>query len=100
MENTTSERLKSLRIQQNLSQSEIARRIHVSPSLVSAYEKNERSPSINTLIRLADVLHTTTDYILCRTNDKDNRHTYIDVSGLSDRQVDSIKNMVEAIKTP
>ena len=48
-----SKKLTLLRQQNKLSQSEVARRIGVSSSAVSAYEADEISPSLETLVKLA-----------------------------------------------
>ena len=63
----TGERLKQLRETYQLSQNDVAKSLDVSPALISSYERNERMPSPSKLSSLADIYHTTTDYLLCRT---------------------------------
>lgn len=62
-----------------MSQTELAKRLNISKSVVSYYEKAERSPSPDVLIKLADIFHVSTDYMLGITKKK-----VIDVSDLSD----------------
>lgn len=97
MQDSMGERLKTLRTKQQLSQSDVAKRIHVTPALISAYEKNERNPSISSLISLADVYRTSTDFILGRTNTNSTR-TYIDVSELSEAQLKVLQDLINIMK--
>jgi len=34
-----------------------------------AYESNDRHPSLRMLVKIADKLNVTTDYLLCRSNE-------------------------------
>lgn len=94
MDNTMAKRLIELREKNNFSQSFVARQIGVTPALISAYEKQERNPSINKLIALADIYHVSTDYILgrVRTNDAS---TIIHVEHLTDTQIKIVRDLVE-----
>ncbi len=87
-------RLKELRKKNQLSQSAVAKRLNSTPALVSAYENAERSPSIDKLIILADIYHTTTDYILGRSQDSDDR-ILLDVTELSDEQRLIVRNLIK-----
>lgn len=49
-----------------LTQAALAEKLNVSQSAVSMYETGERTPTIPMLIKLADVLHCTTDELLDR----------------------------------
>lgn len=94
MKNTLSERLIQLREKNNFSQSFVARRIGVTPALISAYEKRERKPSIDKLIALADIYHVSTDYLLGRTY-QDDSSKIINVENLSDKQIRILRDLVE-----
>lgn len=94
MEKTMAMRLIELREKNNFSQSFVARQIGVTPALISAYEKQERNPSINNLIALADIYHASTDYILGRTRINDVSST-INVENLTDKQIKIIRDLVE-----
>lgn len=50
------ELIKQAIIEQNLTQREVADRIHVSPQTLSAYVNNRRSPSLQCFIDLVDLL--------------------------------------------
>jgi transcriptional regulator with XRE-family HTH domain len=88
-------RLSELRKKYKLSQTEVARLLGVTPALISAYEKCERTPSIERLISLADIYHTSTDYILGRTRTNDNDAVLLDVTNLSENQIRILRELIE-----
>lgn len=89
-------RLRDLRIKYGYSQKEVSEKIGVSPSIVSGYESGERTPSTQVLLSLAYLYCCSTDYLLGKQNDSS--QLVLDVSGLSDKQINAIKNIVEAMK--
>lgn len=99
MPNTISERLISLRLNNNYSQSFVAKQIGVTPALISAYEKQERKPSLEKLIALADIYHVSTDYILGRSYKNDSSCT-INVDHLNDNQIRIIRELVSNMNQP
>lgn len=60
--------LKELRKDKNLSQSDIAKEFNIKQSMYSMYESGRRTMKIEMLCKLADILDTSTDYILGRTS--------------------------------
>lgn len=89
-------RLRELRMKYGYSQKAVSQKIGISPSIVSGYESGERTPSTEVLLSLAYLYGCSTDYLLGKQND--NSQLVLDVSGLSDKQINAIKNIVEAIK--
>ena len=87
-------RLKILRKKNGLTQAEVAARLGATPALVSSYEIGERFPSLEKLILLADIYHVTTDFILGRTYNPDNR-VMMDVTELSEEQRSIIQNLIK-----
>ena len=96
--NTMSERLIKLREKNKMTQTDVARVLGVSSDLISAYEKNERNPSIDRLIALADIYHTSTDYILGRTT-QNNNTILLDISHLSEKQIQILRELVDDMRT-
>lgn len=94
MVRSIAERLIELRKKNNYSQTFVARRIGVTPALISAYEKQERNPSLDTLIALADIYHVSTDYILGRSHNDDSSKL-IDVSHLTNEQIRILRDLVD-----
>jgi len=59
-------RIKELRIAKSLSQQTLADKLGIMQHTVSKYENNNKRPSLEILILLADILETSTDYLLGR----------------------------------
>lgn len=86
-------KLRSLRIEKNLTQKQVADRIGLAISAVSSYESGSRYPTYDTLIKLARMFHVSTDYLL-GIADKRN----IDVTGLDDEDVGLISQLVDKLR--
>lgn len=63
------EKLKSLRKDKKLSQEDFAIIFGVGRSTVTKWERNEREPDFDTLIKIADYFNVTTDHLLDRYQD-------------------------------
>lgn len=57
-------RLKELRTSMGLTQEELGKVVNVTKVSICCYEKNNRVPNIETLLDLAEALHTTPNYLL------------------------------------
>ena len=64
------ERLKALRKEKNLKQSELGELFDLSPSAIGSYERDLREPAYNHLIAFANFFNTSVDYLLCRTDER------------------------------
>jgi len=62
------ERLKELREKRHITQVRLSVATEVSQETISAYESGKAMPSADTLVKLADFLNTSTDYLLDRIN--------------------------------
>ncbi|MBP1581986.1 MAG: helix-turn-helix transcriptional regulator [Oscillospiraceae bacterium] len=62
-------RLRDLREDQDLRQQEIADYLGISQTVYSRYERGFQVIPVIHLLKLADFYHTSTDYLLGRTND-------------------------------
>ena len=58
------EKIKKLRIQNGMTQKQLADKLFVSPQAVSRWENNEVEPSISIITKLANIFEVTTDEIL------------------------------------
>lgn len=65
---TFPERLKMLRDDKGFTQQQLAEVLNITVSSVSHYENGSRQPSIEILIRLADVMNVSVDYLVGTTN--------------------------------
>lgn len=83
-------RLKDLRQQYGLGQAQVAKMANVTKNAISTYENGTRSPSLETLVRLAVIYRVSTDFLLGVANDQ-----FLDISGLTEEDVAAIKRLVE-----
>ncbi|EOO12773.1 helix-turn-helix domain-containing protein [Bacillus cereus] len=58
--------IRDLRKQKGITQKELAQSLQLSESTIGMYERNERQPDYNTLIRIADYFNVSTDFLLGR----------------------------------
>ena len=68
------DRLRERRTERGLLQRELADKIGISNRNISSYEKNDREPSYDILVKLAEALDCSTDYLL-GVVDEPNRFT-------------------------
>lgn len=87
--------LRVLRTQAGLTQQQLASQIGVTKTVVSYYERHERTPSPEVLIKLTKVFHVSADYLL--GIEKKSGRT-VDVSGLTDEEVEEIERMVALLR--
>lgn len=86
-------RLKTLRLQRNMTQADLAEMLGLTKSVVSAYETGLRMPSYDVLISIARVFKVSTDFLLGVEKKND-----IDLSGLTDEEVKAIKNLIKSMQ--
>jgi len=60
---TFAERLKELRLYYDLTQSEFAEKIGIVPNTIITYEKNQKKPSVDTLIIIAKTFNISLDWL-------------------------------------
>ncbi|CRZ34959.1 DNA-binding XRE family transcriptional regulator [Herbinix hemicellulosilytica] len=58
------DKIKVLREGKNVSQKELAQAIGVSDVMISLYEQGKKSPSLPTIVKIADYFNVSTDYLL------------------------------------
>lgn len=95
MINNLGDKLKSARIQNNLSRKAIAERTGVSVSMIGLYESNVRQPSLGILVKLSAVYKVSVDYLL-GTDSNTRNVLYLD--GLTDKQINALKMTVDCFR--
>lgn len=70
-ENFRHNRLRELREDADLSQVQLARLLDMSQTGYSKYETGENDIPTSILIKLSKIYHTSIDYLLCQTNEKE-----------------------------
>lgn len=66
-------KLKELRLEKSINQSELGEIIGISPSTVGMYERDQRFPDKDTLGKIADYFDVSVDYLLCRTDERNSK---------------------------
>ena len=64
-------------------------------SAISSYENGSRLPSYDILIKISRIFKVSTDYLLGCVDEKSQT---VNVSGLSDKQIDSIKSSINTFR--
>jgi transcriptional regulator with XRE-family HTH domain len=67
---TFGDRLRTLRNERKLLQSQFGDIFGLSQSAIGAYERNEREPSLSHIVAFADYYGVSVDFLLCRTNER------------------------------
>ena len=81
-------RLKELRKKNGLTQQQLADALDITKSTVSYYERGERAPSPEILIKLANTFHISTDYLLGIE-----KTDYLNTEGLTDDDLAALRHM-------
>lgn len=84
-------KIKRYRMSSKMTQAEFAERLGVTGAAVSAYENGIRQPSFDVLVKIANILGTTTDALLGRVSHDEKT---INVSQLTEGQIHTIENLV------
>ena len=97
MINGLPQRLHEMRIKFGLSQREVAKQIKKSPSVVSAYETGERTPSTEILLVLSYLYRCSTDYLLGK--DRETPEVTISTDGLTPEQIQAVISLIKTMKS-
>lgn len=87
-------RIKQLRQRADMTQSELARSLHVSSALISAYELGERTPSLKILTQLAGLFQVSSDYLLGI-----NSSSLYDLDELSYEETLAVQTFIDMLRT-
>ena len=85
--------LKTLRLKENMTQVQLAQKLGLTKSVISAYETGLRLPSYDVLIHIAKIYNVSTDYLLGLEHKQE-----IALSGLSHEEINALLNLIKAMK--
>lgn len=100
-------RIKQLREEYGYTQQELADKLKKAKSTVAMYENETRKPSLKVLEQLSTIFGCSVDYILGISDSKNNdvlkdirmaSYNGVDVEGLSDKEIEEIKQFVEFVR--
>ena len=86
-------RLKNLRQQHHLTQTQVANRLNLSKTSISGYENSVKTPSQDVLIKLAGLYRVSTDYLLGLDDEE-----MISVEGLTRQQRRLVEELVRMLQ--
>ena len=78
-----------------LSQVQLAEKLGVKKQSVSNWENDNVIPSVEMLERIAEYFNVSTDYLLGRENSSNIGRHLVDVTGLSQKQIEHIVLIIE-----
>jgi transcriptional regulator with XRE-family HTH domain len=104
---SVNERIKQLRVENNLTQSELAEKVGLTYVQIGRYEKGKSNPSADVLQKLASVLNTSTDYLMngkteqveAQLADKELIRQFQEVEKLSPEDKNLVKTFLDAFIT-
>lgn len=87
------DRIKVLREQKGITQTDLAKQLGITRSSVNAWELGISVPSTQYIVELAGIFKVSTDYLLC----VDNTAT-VSVAGLSEKDIQLIHRIISHLK--
>ena len=93
MKNDINERIHDLRERSGLTQTDLAMRLGVTRSCVNAWEMGVSRPSLDNILSLGRIFHTTTDYLLGLDN-----HETLLVEGYSIEEKELLMRLIHYIE--
>lgn len=91
-------RVKNLRQSKELNQVQLAEKLGVKKQSISNWENDNIMPSVDMLVKIADFFRVSTDYLLGREAQEANAPQMLDVTGLTPRQIEHIKFVVDDLR--
>ena len=85
--------LKKLRTSKGLTQTQLAQRLWLNKSIISAYENETRKPTLEVIIKLSEEFHTSIENLLGIKREKT-----IDVTGLNEEQISVVTSLIELLR--
>lgn len=87
------DKLKTLRMRDSITQAQLAQKLGLTKSVISAYENGLRMPSYDVLVHIADIFKVSTDYMLGH-----DMRINVDLSGLTQKEIAAILNLIDAMR--
>ena len=87
------EKLKQVRSQRNLTQTDLGEMLGVSKSVISSYENGSHYPPYDILLSLSRIFGVSTDYLLGAEKNRT-----INVDGLTDTQIMALLNIAQELR--
>ena len=93
------QKLRELRKISGLNQRQVAERIGVTASVISAYENDIRQPSYSALIKLTALFDVSADYLLGISNNRTREsQNVVSLDGLTPAKMSLVTQLIDALK--
>ena len=92
------QRIRFLRQSRELNQVQLAEKLGVTKQSVSNWENDNIVPSVDMIEKIADFFNVSTDYLLGRDHKEWENGTTLDVTGLTQRQIEHIRQVVDDLR--
>lgn len=90
-----SSKIKILRQNAGLTQKQLSERLGVTSSVVSYYELSERVPSPEIIVKLANIFHVSTDYLL---GVEKSQEKTLDISDLDEEEINLLQHTIAVLR--
>lgn len=84
------EEIKSFRLARHMTQEQLARKLDVTKQAVSNWENSNIQPSVDMVMKIAALFHTSTDYLLGLSDTRK-----IDAAGLTNEQTAHLEQLAD-----
>lgn len=100
-------RIKQLREENNWTQLELSKKMNCAMSSIAMYEKGDRKPSMEVLLKLSEIFNCSIDYILGKSNIRNPEELKnvkfanaggLDTKGLDDDDLEELQRQIDYIK--
>lgn len=88
------ERIKNLRMSNDMTQTDLAKKLNITRSSVNAWEMGISTPSTTYIVELAQLFHVSTDYLLGLSDS-----ATLDISHLNEREIQLVYELVQYFRT-
>ena len=92
---TIGEKIKQIRVINNLKQSELAKMLYVSEKTISSWENNRTAPDLNMIYKISDYLKTNFYYLISNEYNSDNIDEIEVKLKVDNKEYERIKNIIE-----
>ncbi|MFG6392875.1 MAG: helix-turn-helix domain-containing protein [Lachnospiraceae bacterium] len=77
------QRLNQIRKYKGITAQQMADKLQIALRSYRMYESENRSPSLDMLVKIADILNVSTDYLLCRDKFIQSHEVYVDEASIN-----------------
>lgn len=92
-------RIKELRLERGVTQSELSDYLGLTPKMVSFYELEQRFPPQDIIIKLADYFNVSADYLLGRSEIRNSDELLKEYSSLYNKSPKEIEEYINLLKS-